>query len=125
MSFAYDSSHRVLDDVNIDAQPGQTIAVLGATASGKSSLVSLIPRFYDVSGGRVTIDGHDIRDVTLESLRNAVGVVLQEPFLFSASIRENIGYGRPDATREEVIEYASKYGSQLAQMSLQSSGLTT
>lgn len=107
VSFAYDSSHRVLDDVNIDAQPGQTIAVLGATASGKSSLVSLIPRFYDVSGGRVTIDGHDIRDVTLESLRNAVGVVLQEPFLFSASIRENIGYGRPDATQAE-IEAASR-----------------
>ena len=100
--FAYDPARPVLDDVTIDAKPGETVALLGATASGKSTLVSLLPRFYDVSGGRITIDGTDIRDVTLESLRQAVGVVLQEPFLFSATIRENIQYGRPDATNEEI-----------------------
>ena len=107
VTFGYHTGDPVLSDINIDARPGQTIALLGETASGKTSLINLLPRFYDVSGGRITIDGTDIRDVTIESLRKNVGVVLQEPFLFSASIAENIGYGRPDAAREE-IEAAAK-----------------
>ena len=106
VSFAYSSGHSVLTDVNIDAQPGQTVALLGETASGKSTLINLLPRFYDVTGGAITIDGVDIRSVTLESLRRNVGVILQEPFLFNASIRDNITYGKPDATQEEVIEAA-------------------
>ncbi len=106
VSFAYSSGQKVLDGINIDAQPGQTIALLGETASGKSTLINLLPRFYDVTGGRITIDGVDIRSVTIESLRQNVGVILQEPFLFSTTIRGNITYGRPDATQEEVIEAA-------------------
>jgi ATP-binding cassette subfamily B protein len=106
VSFAYSSGQRVLDDINVDAKPGQTIALLGETASGKSTMINLLPRFYDISDGRITIDGVDIRAVTLESLRRNVGVILQEPFLFSATIRDNITYGRPDATQEEVIEAA-------------------
>lgn len=106
VSFAYSSGHSVLGDVNIDALPGQTVALLGETASGKSTLINLLPRFYDVTGGGITIDGVDIRSVTLESLRRNVGVILQEPFLFSASIRDNITYGKPNATQEEVIEAA-------------------
>jgi ABC-type multidrug transport system fused ATPase/permease subunit len=106
VSFGYSAGQQVLDHVTIDALPGQTVALLGETASGKSTLISLLPRFYDVTGGRVTIDGTDIRSVTLESLRRNVGVILQEPFLFSASVRDNITYGRPDATFEEVIEAA-------------------
>jgi ATP-binding cassette subfamily B protein len=106
VSFGYSSGQAVLDSVSIDARPGQTIALLGETASGKSTLISLLPRFYDVTAGAVTIDGVDIRSVTLESLRRNVGVILQEPFLFSASVRDNITYGRPDATQEEIIEAA-------------------
>jgi len=106
VSFAYSSGHPILDDVNIDAAPGQTIALLGETASGKSTLINLLPRFYDITGGSITIDGIDIRSVTLESLRHNVGVILQEPFLFSATVRDNIIYGKPDATQEEVIEAA-------------------
>lgn len=106
VSFAYFGRHRVLQDINIDAPPGQIIALLGMTGSGKSSIVSLIPRFYDVTSGRVTIDGYDVRDVTLESLRSQIGIVLQETTLFAATIRENIAFGRPEATDEEVIEAA-------------------
>jgi ABC-type multidrug transport system fused ATPase/permease subunit len=106
VSFAYSSGHPILDEVNIDAAPGQTIALLGETASGKSTLINLLPRFYDVTGGSITIDDIDIRSMTLESLRRNVGVILQEPFLFSATVRDNIIYGKPDATHEEVIEAA-------------------
>ncbi|MBN1874501.1 MAG: ABC transporter ATP-binding protein [Anaerolineae bacterium] len=88
------------------AEPGQTVAVLGATGSGKSSLIHLIPRFYDVSGGRVTIDGVDVRDVDQSVLRRNIGIALQESVLFSGTIRDNIRYGRPDATDEEVIAAA-------------------
>jgi ATP-binding cassette subfamily B protein len=102
VTFAYSSGHTVLSDVSIDAQPGQMIALLGETASGKTTLINLLPRFYDITSGAITIDGVDIRSVTLESLRRNVGVVLQEPFLFSATIRDNITYGKPDATQEEV-----------------------
>jgi ATP-binding cassette subfamily B protein len=107
VTFGYSSASTVLDDVNIDAAPGQMIAVLGETASGKTTLMNLLPRFYDVTGGRITIDGTDIRELTIESLRSNVGIVLQDPFLFAATIRENIVYGRPDATLEE-LEAAAK-----------------
>jgi ATP-binding cassette subfamily B protein len=91
-----------LDDVSLSVRPGERVALVGATGSGKTSLVNLVPRFYDVDEGAVLIDGVDVRDVTLESLRSQIGVVMQEPLLFSGSIRENIAYGRPDATDAEV-----------------------
>lgn len=92
----------VVDGIDIDAPPGETVAVLGATGSGKSTILNLLPRFYDVTGGRITIDGTDIRDVTVASLRANVGVVLQDVFLFSATVRDNIAYGRPDASVQEL-----------------------
>jgi ATP-binding cassette subfamily B protein len=91
-----------LHDVDLVAEPGQIVALVGPTGSGKSSVINLIPRFYDVSKGRVLIDGRDVREFTLASLRRHIGVVLQESFLFSVTIRENIAYGRPDATLDEV-----------------------
>ncbi len=96
----------VLQDISFVAEPGQTVALLGATGSGKSSIINLIPRFYDVTEGQVLIDGHDVRDVTLESLRQHIGIVLQETVLFSGSIRDNIAFGRPDATEEEIVAAA-------------------
>jgi ATP-binding cassette subfamily B protein len=96
-------SEWVLRDVSFVAEPGQVIALLGATGSGKSTIINLMPRFYDVTQGGVTIDGVDVRDVTLDSLRSQIGMVLQETTLFSGSIRENIAYGRPEATMEEII----------------------
>ena len=92
----------VLQNVSFSAQPGQTIALLGATGSGKTSIINLIPRFYDPSAGSITIDGHDLRDITLDSLRSQIGIVLQETTLFAGSIRENIAFGRPDATMDEI-----------------------
>jgi len=96
----------VVHNINLAVKPGETVALLGATGSGKSTLVNLIPRFYDPTEGRILIDGKDIRDVTLESLRRQIGVVLQDTFLFSTTIRENIGFGRPDATLSEIREAA-------------------
>ncbi|MCX7708068.1 MAG: ABC transporter ATP-binding protein/permease [Anaerolineae bacterium] len=96
----------VLQDVSFAAEPGQTVALLGATGSGKSTIINLIPRFYDVTAGRVTVDGYDVRDVTLESLRSQIGIVLQETTLFSGTIRDNIAFGRPDASMEEIIAAA-------------------
>jgi len=98
---------KVLDDISLHVYPGETIAVLGPTGSGKSSLVQLIPRFYDPQAGRILIDGYDIRDVTLQSLRRQIGIVTQDTFLFNASIRDNIAYGRPHASQPE-IEAAAK-----------------
>ncbi len=107
VSFRYfKSGDYVLKDVSFDAQPGQTIALLGATGSGKTTIINLLPRFYDASEGQVLIDGRDLRDVTLTSLRAQIGIVLQETTLFSGSIRDNIAFGRPEATLEEVIEVA-------------------
>ncbi len=105
-SYNHDCSEPVLKDVNLVAEPGQTVAILGATGSGKSSLTHLIPRFYDVGQGRVTLDGVDVRDITLDALRTEIGVVLQETVLFSGTVRDNIRYGRPDASDEEVIAAA-------------------
>jgi ATP-binding cassette subfamily B protein len=96
----------VLNHVSFEVQPGQTVALLGATGSGKTTIINLLPRFYDVSEGRVCVDGHDVRDVTLESLRAQIGIVLQETTLFSGTIRDNIAYGRPDAGLDEVVAAA-------------------
>ena len=106
VSFAYQSDLPVLHDVDLHIRPGETVAVVGPSGGGKSTLCQLIPRFYDVSDGAIRIDGNDIRDVTQESLRQNVGVVQQEVFLFAASILENIRYGRPGATEEEVAQAA-------------------
>lgn len=102
VSFAYRSGVPVLRNISFRAEPGQTIALIGPTGSGKSTITSLIPRFYDPSEGRILIDGQDIRTVTLESLRRHIGTVLQDPFLFGTTIAENIAYGRPHASREEI-----------------------
>lgn len=103
--FRYAGSDReILRGVSFRAPAGMTVAILGRTGSGKSSLLNLLPRFYDVSSGRVCIDGYDIRDVTVESLRRQIGVVLQDSLLFSGSVRENISYGKPDATEDEIVE---------------------
>ena len=107
VSFAYDNVSPVLQDVNIDAPPGKVVALLGPTGSGKSTVVNLIPRFYDVTQGRITVDGIDVRDLKLESLRKNIGIVQQDVFLFVGTIRDNIAYGRPDASQEE-IERAAK-----------------
>lgn len=101
-----ESARAVLKDISFVAEPGDTVALVGTTGSGKSSLVHLIPRFYDVSAGRVTIDGVDVRDVDEQELRRRIGIALQETVLFSGTIRDNIRYGRPDATDEEVIHAA-------------------
>jgi len=106
VGFAYFNRHRVLGNISFEARPGEIIALLGATGSGKSSIINLIPRFYDPTEGRITIDGHDLRAVTLSSLRDQVGIVLQETTLFAASLRENIIFGRPQATEEEMIAAA-------------------
>lgn len=102
VSFSYQSHGTVLKDISFEAKPGQVIALVGASGSGKSSIANLIPRFYDVTSGRITIDGMDIRNLTLASLRRHIGIVHQDTFLFSATIRANISYGKPDASLEEV-----------------------
>ena len=105
-AFAYTPGRPVLEEVDLEIAPGQTIALIGQTGSGKTTLASLVPRFYDVTGGRVSIDGADVRDVKIASLRRAIGIVAQDPFLFSATIRENITFGAVDATDEDVIRAA-------------------
>jgi ATP-binding cassette subfamily B protein len=106
VSFRYKFSKNVLKDITFDAPPGQVIALLGMTGSGKSTVINLIARFYDVTAGRILIDGHDLRDIQTHSLRQNIGIVLQDTVLFAASIRENIAFGRPNATDEEVIAAA-------------------
>ncbi|MGB2874255.1 MAG: ABC transporter ATP-binding protein [Gaiellaceae bacterium] len=100
--FEYSPGRPVLDGIDLELDAGTKVAVIGHTGSGKTTLASLVPRFYDVNAGSVELDGVDVRDVKLASLRRAIGVVTQDPFLFSASVRENIGFGRPDATDEEI-----------------------
>ncbi|MFN8570392.1 MAG: ATP-binding cassette domain-containing protein, partial [Kouleothrix sp.] len=108
VSFRYAGGEsKVLDDVSFVAEPGQTIAIMGMTGSGKSTIINLIPRFYDTSAGRVTIDGHDVRDLTLASLRDQIGIVLQDTTLFSGSIRDNIAYGHPEAP-DDAVEAAAR-----------------
>jgi ATP-binding cassette subfamily B protein len=109
VTFGYDGAdggEPVLCGVDLDVEPGETVAVLGATGAGKSTLIHLIPRFYDVDEGRITLDGVDVRDLPLDQLRAQVGMSLQEAVLFTGTIRDNIRYGRPDATEEEVVRAA-------------------
>lgn len=106
VSFSYFNQRVVLDKLNFEAQAGEVVALLGATGSGKSTIINLMPRFYDVTGGQITLDGIDVRDVTLNSLRDQIGIVLQETVLFAASIRENIAFGLDDVSDNEVIEAA-------------------
>jgi ATP-binding cassette, subfamily B, bacterial len=106
VTFGYDPGRPVLREIELELEPGSTVALIGHTGSGKTTLASLIPRFYDVQQGRVTIDGADVRDVTLTSLRREIGVIAQDPFLFSATVRENLAFGRSEATEEELVHAA-------------------
>jgi ATP-binding cassette subfamily B protein len=106
VSFAYEAVSPVLRHIDIEAKPGEVVALLGPTGSGKSTVVNLLPRFYDVTDGRITIDGTDIRDVTLASLRRNIGIVQQDVFLFSATVRENIAYGAVGASQEDIERVA-------------------
>jgi len=108
VSFAYDGDLAVLHNVDLHVQPGETVAIVGPSGGGKSTLCQLIPRFYEVSSGAITIDGQDVRDVTQRSIHENIGIVQQDVFLFADTILENIRYGKPDATEEEVIEAAKK-----------------
>jgi ABC-type multidrug transport system fused ATPase/permease subunit len=104
--FAYAPGRPVLEGADLALEPGTTVAVIGHTGSGKTTLASLVPRFYDVADGAVELDGMDVRDVRLRSLRGAIGIVTQDPFLFSAPVRDNIGFGRPDASEEQIEQAA-------------------
>jgi ATP-binding cassette subfamily B protein len=110
VSFEYVEGQKVLEEINLSVRAGETIAIVGPTGAGKSTLTSLVPRFYDVTEGRVLIDGHDVRDIKRISIARRLGIVLQDPFLFSGSVRQNIRYGRLDATQEEVEEAARTVG---------------
>jgi ATP-binding cassette subfamily B protein len=106
VSFRYNNDYDVLQNVSIKIEPGKNIALVGPSGGGKTTLCSLLPRFYDVKAGSITIDGKDIRDVTLESLRKAIGIVQQDVYLFNGTVKENIAYGKANATDEEIIEAA-------------------
>ncbi|MEE9280264.1 MAG: ABC transporter ATP-binding protein [Myxococcota bacterium] len=110
VTFGYDDDLMVLHDVDLEITPGETVVLVGDTGSGKSTIAKLITRFYDPQQGRILIDGHDLRDVTLRSLRSQLGVIPQEPFLFAGTIRENIGFARPSASDEEVLEVCRAVG---------------
>ncbi|MEI9893865.1 MAG: ABC transporter ATP-binding protein [Chthoniobacter sp.] len=108
VAFGYTSAREILHDVNLHIRPGQTVAFVGGTGAGKSTLLSLVPRFYDATAGRVLLDGHDLRALQKKSLRDQISIVLQDTLLFSTTVRENIAYGRPDASEEEIIEAAKR-----------------
>ncbi len=106
VSFGYNKDKLILQNVNLEAKPGETIALLGPTGSGKSTIIRLLPRFYDVTSGRILVDGYDVRDVKLESLRRCMGIVSQEIFLFNMTVKDNIAYGNPTASMEEIERVA-------------------
>ncbi|MBQ9049613.1 MAG: ABC transporter ATP-binding protein [Lachnospiraceae bacterium] len=106
VSFSYNDGTEVLDHINLRIAPGETVALVGESGGGKTTMCHLIPRFYDVTGGRVTVDGNDVRDLTQESLRRNIGIIQQDVFLFAGTVMENIRYGRPDASDREVVEAA-------------------
>ena len=108
VAFGYTPERAILSGVNLRIAAGQTVAFVGGTGAGKSTLLSLVPRFYDPTAGRVLIDGHDLRDLTKKSLRNQISIVLQDTLLFSTTIRENIAYGRPAATEDEIVQAAKR-----------------
>ena len=108
VDFSYEKNEIVLDDLSFTVPAGESVALVGPSGGGKTTICSLIPRFYDITGGKITIGGQDIREMTLESLRGAIGIVQQDVSLFSGSVRENIAYGRPDATDEEIMDAAKK-----------------
>ncbi|MFL6514367.1 MAG: ABC transporter ATP-binding protein [Chthoniobacterales bacterium] len=108
VSFGYEQARAVLHDVNLTISPNQIVALVGGTGAGKSTVLSLVPRFYDPVAGRVTLDGRDIRKITKKSLRGQIGIVLQDTLLFSTTVRENIAYGRPEATEAEIVEAATR-----------------
>ncbi|NLJ30163.1 MAG: ABC transporter ATP-binding protein [Clostridiales bacterium] len=108
VSFQYDSTEEVLSHIDIHIDAGKTVALVGPSGGGKTTLCSLLPRFYDVTGGCVLVDGQDVRDVRLDSLRGTIGIVQQDVYMFAGSIRDNISYGKPDATEEEIVEAAKK-----------------
>ena len=107
VTFGYDPERPVLSAIDLELDAGKVVALIGHTGAGKTTLASLVPRFYDVQTGSVSIDGVDVRDVTLASLRSEIGVIAQDPFLFSATVRENIAFGRPEAT-DDAIERAAR-----------------
>src|SRR5207302_658813 len=106
VTFGYTPGEPFLRDVSLEARPGEMLAIVGSTGAGKTTLVGLVPRFFDPSEGRVTLAGRDLRDIPLKDLRRHIAVVLQEPFLFPMTIAENIAYGRPDASRADIINAA-------------------
>ncbi|HEY6071463.1 MAG TPA: ATP-binding cassette domain-containing protein, partial [Chthoniobacterales bacterium] len=108
VAFRYAADRQILHDVDLQIEPNQMIAIVGGTGAGKSTLLSLVPRFYDPTAGSVTLDGQDVRAITKKSLRAQIGIVLQDTLLFSTTIRENIAYGRADATEEEIIDAAKR-----------------
>jgi ABC-type multidrug transport system fused ATPase/permease subunit len=108
VSFGYAQDRHVLHDVDLGIEPNQIVAIVGGTGAGKSTLLSLVPRFYDPTTGSVTLDGRDLHQVTKKSLRAQIGIVLQDTLLFSTTVRENIAYGRPDATEEEIVNAARR-----------------
>ena len=108
VTFGYDAHRKVLDSINLAIRPGETVAFVGPSGAGKTTLCSLVPRFYEIDAGRITVDGLDIRRMTLASLRRNIGIVQQDVFLFAGTIRENIAYGRLDATEEEILDAARR-----------------
>ena len=106
MSFSYDPEAPLIEDLSLVARPGRTVAIVGPTGAGKTTLVNLVMRFYELHGGRITLDGVDISQMSRADLRAQTGMVLQDTWLFEGTIAENIAYGRPDASREEILEAA-------------------
>ena len=108
VGFGYSPERIVLNDINLSIKSGETVAFVGPSGAGKTTLCSLVPRFYDVTAGRITIDGIDIRDIKMKSLRRQIGIVQQDVFLFAGTLRDNIAYGRLDATEDEIIDAAHR-----------------